>query len=83
MAFKLKSGNTTAFKQMGSSPAKQMTDFSNVTINDEDADAVKERNRKEREEEKKRKEKEAQDLIDNPDQSMNKHKFRDMKPQSI
>ena len=31
MAFKLKSGNTTAFKQMGSSPAKQTIDFWNQT----------------------------------------------------
>ena len=31
MAFKLKSGNTTAFKQMGSSPAKQSIDFWNQT----------------------------------------------------
>ena len=58
------------------SPNKQMTDFSNVTVNGEDAETVKKRNIKEREERKKKKEQEMTDLINNPDQSINKEKFQ-------
>tara|TARA_R100000995_G_C3440352_1_gene102979 strand:+ start:12 stop:785 length:774 start_codon:yes stop_codon:yes gene_type:complete len=78
MGFKLKSGNASSFKNMGSSPAKQMTDFSNVTINGEDAETVKKRNIKEREERKKKKEQEMIDLINNPDQTINKEKFQSL-----
>jgi hypothetical protein len=82
MAFKLRSGNKSSFKSMGSSPAKQMTDFSNVTVDGEDAKTVSETNIKERNKRKKEKEKEMQDLIDNPDQSIekNKHRKEDMMP---
>jgi hypothetical protein len=57
-------------------PAKQMTDFSNVTVDGEDAKTVSERNIKERNKRKKEKEKEMQDLLDNPDQSINRDKHR-------
>ena len=92
MVFKLKSGNKPGFKQMGAteainsipeSPAKQMTDFSNVTVDGEDASTVVERNRKKREEIKKKKEQEMNDLINNPDQTINKEKWqnhREYKP---
>lgn len=81
MTFKLRSGNKSSFKNMGSSPAKQKYDLSNSTVDGEDAKTVNERNRKELEEEKKKKEKKMQDLLNNPDQSINKDKFRkeDMK----
>ena len=82
MAFKLRSGNKSSFKSMGSSAAKQITDFSNVTVDGEDAKTVSERNLKEREEGKKKREKEMQDLIDNPDQGINRDRLRkeDMMP---
>tara|TARA_R100000544_G_C2224357_1_gene59652 strand:+ start:604 stop:1389 length:786 start_codon:yes stop_codon:yes gene_type:complete len=81
--FKMRSGNKpSGFKMMGSSPARQMTDFSNVTVDGEDAKTVSERNIKERNNRKKEKEKEMQDLLDNPDQSINpdKHRKENMMP---
>ena len=75
MGFKLRSGNVASFKNMGSSPAKQMTDFSNVTVNREDAETVKKRNIKEREERKKKKEQEMTDLINNPDKNIDIRKM--------
>tara|TARA_R110002020_G_scaffold474074_2_gene704417 strand:- start:205 stop:471 length:267 start_codon:yes stop_codon:yes gene_type:complete len=80
MAYKMK--GSKFYGKSNQSPVKQMTDFSNITIDGEDANTAKKRNIKEREKEKKRKEKEAQDLLNKPDQSINRDKFRkeDMKP---
>ena len=63
MAFKLKSGNTTNFKQMGSSPAKQKYDLSEATFVDKRSQEVidKEKEEIKKEEEAKRKDQERID----------------------
>ena len=63
MAFKLRSGNTTNFKSMGSSPAKQKYDLSDMTIVDKRSQEVidKEKEEIKKEEEAKRKDQERID----------------------